>query len=210
MNNSKPEQAPALRPAPAWAHATGAVNLRVAADRPRSTPLDPHQAIQEVIHRYCWAFDERRADVLLECFTEDAVWEASVMGETRVGPFMGQASVQEWLTRFWKHQRDQRRHLVLNFIVEALTEDHATALAYVLLMGSSDAESRMETTGFYRLNYRRGADGWRISAMFGGFDSPYWKIEVSDMSPRVRALFGILEPPGFMAAGKPIPPTASS
>ena len=32
-----------------------------------------------------------------------------VMGETRVGPFLGQAAVQEWLTRFWRHQRDQRR-----------------------------------------------------------------------------------------------------
>lgn len=182
------------RPAPAWAHATGVVNLRGSADRHLSTPLNPAQALQEAIHRYCWAFDERRADLLLECFTADASWEASVMGETRVGPFVGQAQVQEWLSRFWAHQRDQRRHLILNFIVEELHDDHATALAYLLLMGSSDAQSRLETTGFYRLTYQRGADGWRISSLFAGFDSPFWTMEVRDMSPRVRALFGILEP----------------
>jgi ketosteroid isomerase-like protein len=189
VNDSAP-----LRPAPAWAHAMDVITLRASADRGTSTSLDPRQAMQETIHRYCWAFDERRADLLLECFTDDAVWEASVMGETRVGPFVGRAAVQEWLTRFWSHQRDQRRHLILNFIVEEQHDDHGTALAYLLLMGSRDAESRLETTGFYRLSYQRGADGWRISSLFGGFDSPFWQMEVRDMSPRVRALFGILEP----------------
>jgi hypothetical protein len=184
-----------LRPAPGWAPATRVVSLRSRREREALPDLDPRQALQEVIHRYCWSFDERRADLLLECFTEDAVWEADVMGETRVGPFVGQAAVQEWLARFWDHQRDQRRHLILNFIVEDLHDDRATALAYLLLMGSSDGESRLETTGFYRLTYRRGPDGWRISNLSAGFDSPFWTIEVADMSPRVRALFGILDEP---------------
>ena len=158
-----------------------------------SPSLDPRQALQEVIHRYCWAFDERRADLLGECFTEDGTWEASVMGETRVGPFVGQAQVQEWLSRFWDHQRDQRRHLILNFIVEDLHEHRATALAYLLLMGSSDAASRMESVGFYRLNFRSDAGTWRIESLMAGFDSPFWTMDVSEMSPRVRQLFGILD-----------------
>lgn len=155
--------------------------------------LDDRQALQEVIHRYCWAFDERRADLLAECFTTDAVWQASVMAETRVGPFVGHAAVQEWLGRFWDHQRDQRRHLILNFIVEDLQGDEATALAYLLLMGSSNAESRMETVGLYRLRYRREDVRWRISELAAGFDSPFWTMDVADMSPRVRQLFGILD-----------------
>jgi ketosteroid isomerase-like protein len=183
-----------LRPEPAWAHARSLIALRSSADRAGNPALEPRQAIQEVIHRYCWAFDERRADILAECFTDDAVWQASVMGETRVGPFAGRASVGEWLTRFWAYQRDQRRHLILNFIVEEMDEDSATALAYLLLMGSSHAESRLETTGFYRLGYRREAGGWRIRTLDAGFDSPYWPMEVRDMSPEVRVRFGILDP----------------
>lgn len=171
------------------------MQLRTEAERTVSPPLDPRQALQEVIHRYCWAFDERRADLLRECFTEDGRWQASVMGETRVGPFVGQAQVQEWLARFWEHQRDQRRHLILNFIVEHLSADRATALAYLLLMGSSDAASRMETVGFYQLDFRLDAGSWRIQTLQAGFDSPFWTVEVSDMSPRVRALFGILDAP---------------
>jgi hypothetical protein len=169
--------------------------LRSESERSVSPPLDPRQALQEVIHRYCWAFDERRADLLRECFTEDGTWEASVMGETRVGPFVGQDQVQEWLSRFWDHQRDQRRHLILNFIVEDLQEDRATALAYLLLMGSSEATSRMESVGFYRLDLRSDAGTWRIASLVAGFDAPFWKMEVSQMSPRVRQLFGILDPP---------------
>lgn len=194
MNESEPKSYPPLRPVPAWAHVNNIVSLRSNAQRDFANAFDPRQAMQEIIHRYCWAFDERRADLLLECFTEDAVWEANVMGETCVGPFVGQANVQEWLTRFWNHQRDQRRHLILNFIVEELSTDHATALTYLLLLGSSKAETRMEATGFYRLKFRLTADGWRISSLFGGFDSPFWKMDVKDMSLEVRQLFGILEP----------------
>lgn len=192
---SDPADRPPLRPAPAWAHRTGVVALRTEAERSVSPPLDPRSALQEVIHRYCWAFDERRADLLRECFTEDGTWEASVMGETRVGPFLGQDQVQEWLSRFWDHQRDQRRHMILNFVVEDLQADRATALAYLLLMGSSDAGSRMETVGFYRLDYRNDGGTWRIASLSAGFDSPFWTMDVSEMSPRVRQLFGILDAP---------------
>lgn len=192
---SDPADRPPLRPAPAWAHGTGLVQLRTEAERSVSPPLEPRQALQEVIHRYCWAFDERRTDLLLECFTEDGTWEANVMGETRVGPFVGQAQVQEWLARFWKHQRDQRRHMVLNFLLEDLHEDRATAVVYLILMGSSDAASRMETAGLYHLQFRKDGGTWRIASLVGGFDSPFWTMEVADMSPRLRELFGILDAP---------------
>lgn len=192
---SDPASRPPLRPSPAWAHGTGLVRLRTGAERSVAPPLDPRQALQEVIHRYCWAFDERRGDLLAECFTAGGTWEASVMGETRVGPFVGQAQVQEWLSRFWDHQRDQRRHLILNFIVEDLQDDRATALAYLLLMGSSDAASRMESVGFYRLDFRIDGGAWRIESLQAGFDSPFWTMDVSEMSPRVRQLFGILDEP---------------
>ena len=192
---SDPAGRPPLRPSPAWAHRAGVLQLRSEAERSVSPPLDPRSALQEVIHRYCWAFDERRGDLLRECFTEDGTWEASVMGETRVGPFLGQGQVQEWLSRFWDHQRDQRRHLILNFIVEDLQEERATALAYLLLMGSSEAASRMETVGFYRLDFRNDAGTWRIRSLVAGFDSPFWTMDVSEMSPRVRQLFGILDAP---------------
>lgn len=180
-----------LRPEPAWAHRSGLISLVPPGTAPES--VDVHRQLQDRIHRYCWGFDERRADVLAGGFTSDAVWEASVMAETRVGPFSGRPAIMEWLTGFWAHQRDQRRHLILNFIVEEVSDDHAVGLAYLLLMGSSDAATRLESAGLYRLGYRREGGSWLIESLLAGFDSPYWKQEVAQMRPWVKELFGINE-----------------
>lgn len=179
-----------LRPRPGWAHATGLISMA-----PQQVTVQPalRAALEDRLHRYCWGFDERRRDVLDHCFTRDAVWRANVMGETAVGPFVGRGAVLAWLTRYWDHQKDQRRHLVLNFVVNSVGDDTASAMAYLLLMGASDAASRMESMGLYHVDYRREGEQWRIAELSAGFDSPYWQREVADMSPRLRQLFGISE-----------------
>ena len=183
-----------LRPTPAWAHGTRVVELSA---HPPTEQLPVRDQLVERLHRYCWSFDERRHDLLADCFTEDAVWEGFVMGETDVGPHIGRESVLSYLTTFWAHQRDQRRHVITNFLVESLEGDSATGMAYLLLMGSKRAQTQFECAGFYRAVYRREPDGWRISRLTAGFDSPYWKQEVEQMEPWVRDLFGITrhEPP---------------
>ena len=184
-------EAKRLRPAPAWAHRSDLIELAPPGRGP--APIDVVVELQQRIYRYCWGFDERRTDILADCFTEDGSWEASVMGETRVGPFAGREAVVAWLTGFWPHQRDQRRHLFLNFIVDDVSEDRAIGYAYLQLMRSSNAATRLEAVGLYRFRFRRQNDGWRIESLLAGFDSPYWKQEVADMEPWVKQLFGINE-----------------
>jgi len=183
-----------LRPQPAWAHATGVLALSASAP---ALQLSVRDQLVERLHRYCWAFDERRPDLLEDCFTTDAEWSGFVMGETDVGPHVGRDAVMQYLTEFWKHQRDQRRHVITNVIVEHLDEESATCFAYLLLMGSKKAQTQFECAGFYRADYRREPDGWRITRLTAGFDSPYWKQPVEEMEPWVRNLFGITrhEPP---------------
>ncbi len=178
-----------LRPAPAWAHVTGIVNL-IAGDRP---PWDARSQLAERLHRYCWYFDERRADLLEDCFTEDAEWAGNAMGETVIGPMVGRAEIMSWLTGFWPHQSDQRRHVVTNFIVERQTPTEATGLAYLLLLGSKQSAVALESAGFYSVDYRQEKGTWRISRLTAGFDVPFWKQEVASMEPWVRALLGIRE-----------------
>jgi len=177
-----------LRPVPAWAHGSGLIALSVT---PPTLDLPIRDQLAERLHRYCWAFDERRPHILADCFTEDAIWEGFVMGETDIGPHMGREAVLAYLTAFWKYQRDQRRHVIANLIVERLEPDAATCMAYLLLLGSKRAETRFETAGLYRVDYRRSGDGWRISRLTAAFDSPYWKGEAEEMEPWVRELFGI-------------------
>jgi hypothetical protein len=180
---------PKLEPIPAWGHGTGTLNLTLS--QQRDFTFDDRSSLLECLHRYCWGFDERRTDLLGEVFAKDAEWEALVMGETRIGPFVGHDQVSEWLTRFWKFQKDQRRHMIVNFMVEELSEREAMAVAYLLLAGSTRAHSEVEITGFYRVRFTKEDGRWQISRLFGGFDAPFWKMPLADMTPELRALFGI-------------------
>jgi hypothetical protein len=183
-----------LRPQPAWAHSTGVLVLPA---RPPRVQLSIRDQLVERLHWYCWAFDERQPELLEDCFTADAVWQGYVMGETDVGPHVGRNAVMRYLTDFWIHQRDQRRHVISNVVVEHLDDDSATCLAYLLLMGSRRGHTQFECAGFYQANFRNDTGSWRISRLTAGFDSPYWKQPVEEMEPWVRDLFGITrhEPP---------------
>jgi hypothetical protein len=81
--------------------------------------------------------------------------------------------------------------MIMNFIVEEITEDSATALAYLLLSGSSRSKSSVEITGWYRIGYKKRDGMWRIHRLYAGFDAPFWKMDISEMSPELIQLFGI-------------------
>lgn len=173
-----------LHPAPAWASSAGV--LDPLAQSGLGSPLD-------VVHRYCWSYDERRAEALRDCFAEDGVWEGLVMGEIPIGPFAGGATILEWLTRFWPHQHDQRRHMIVNPLVVEDGPGEATVLAYLLLMSARDSAAKLETTGFYRVRVRHEEDRWRIVHLFGGFDAPFWPGKLEQLSERGRRRHGIRE-----------------
>jgi hypothetical protein len=181
---------PALQPAPAWAHAHGFLDLVEA------TPVDPARAadrllIVERVHRYCWSYDERRLELLRACFTDDGVWEGDVMGEIAIGPFVGVSEIGRWMSEFWPHQRDQRRHMILNAVVLDQQLEEASVVAYLLLMSAKAAAVRVETMGFYRMRMRK-ADGiWRIQHLFAGFDAPFWPGQLAELNSRARARHGI-------------------
>ena len=186
---SAPEERPRL-PTPAWAHTGSFIEL---GRGPNAGDPAARLAILERIHRYCWGYDERRLDELMDCFTENAVWEGNVMGETRVGPIEGRAAIGEWLSGFWPVQRDQRRHMILNAIVEAQTEETATVMTYLLLLGARHAEVSLETMGFYRYTVERDGGAWRISHLFAGFDAPFWPGQLKDLSEKGRKRHGVFE-----------------
>jgi SnoaL-like domain len=129
--------------------------------------------IAERIYRYGWAYDERDRSLFGDCFSEDAVWEGSVMGQESVGPFAGRDAIVEWNTDFWKVQNDQRRHVFTNVIIDDLTDTYAVAHAYLLLTSSSNSKMTPVTTGPYRLQLVKQDDGWRIRHLTSSFDAPF-------------------------------------
>ena len=178
---------------PAWAHAAGLLDLGAPVHAGEGSGTMARASFCERIARYCWAYDERRIDRLGDCFTDDAIWEGNVLGQTAIGPFEGRAAIVDWLSKFWPHQKDQRRHMILNTIVEQQTGETAMTLSYLLLMASTGDAMSMESMGFYRTVYRRQGADWLISRLTAGFDKPFWPGKLETMSARGRVRHGVSE-----------------
>lgn len=162
-------------PIPGWGHASGHLAMRLPSHPQERSQAIERSIIAERISRYGWSFDERRGDLLADCFTEDGVWEGQIMGLEPVGPFEGRAAIVEFLTSFWDEQSDQRRHVFTNVVLDDVGRDEATAHAYLILLGSSEASMNALTAGPYRFELvRESGDGvWRLKRLLAGFDAPY-------------------------------------
>lgn len=161
-----------LQPEPGWGRTTQHTRVGRLSHSEVGRALDRIE-IAERIYRYGWGYDEKDPELLGDCFTEDAVWEGNIMGQNPVGPFEGREKIVEWLGAFWDEQDDQRRHIFTNVIVQDLTDDTATAHAYLMLTGAGDAKMAPITTGPYRLELVRQEDSWRLQRLVAGFDAPF-------------------------------------
>jgi uncharacterized protein (TIGR02246 family) len=161
-----------LQPQPGWGRFTGHVRVTRLSHSEAGRALDRLE-IAERVYRYGWAYDERDPELLSDSFVDDAVWEGSIMGQVSVGPFAGREKIVDWLSAFWNEQQDQRRHIFTNVVVQALTEDTATAHAYLLLTATSESKTTPVTTGPYRFELTRQNDSWRIARLVAGFDAPF-------------------------------------
>jgi SnoaL-like domain len=188
---TKDEQSNAAVQLPAWAHACGMLELQDSQRPLDANALADRMLCMERIARYCWAYDERRLDELAACFTDDAIWEGNVLGRIPIGPFTGRTRIKEWLSNFWPYQKDQRRHMLLNTIVEEQSADSVLTLSYLLLLSSDSKRVVLETSGFYRVAYERTADQWRIARLTAGFDAPFWPGDIETMSASGRARHGV-------------------
>jgi len=155
---------------PGWGHRSGLLDLRPA--DPATAPTDADRAaLIERCARYAWGFDERRADLLEDCFTEDTTWSGQVAGGGRIGPHRGRTAVLEFMTGFWLRQHEQRRHLLLNHVIAMTDPNEAVVHSYHVLLAAEPTSIAITASGFYRMRMRVEHDGiWRISHVLSGYD----------------------------------------
>jgi SnoaL-like domain len=180
----------AQQAAPAWGHELAELELTAGELASGADAVD-RQLVVERVSRYCWGYDERRRELLADCFVEDAVWEGSVMGRIVVGPMTGRAAIVAWLAEFWPVQQDQRRHMITNAVVEQLGAGRARVLAYLLLMSARRGQVRTESMGFYRIDLVKDGGVWRIAHLFAGFDTPFWPGQLDELSEKARRRHGL-------------------
>lgn len=165
---------PTVPPSPGWASACGHALLSRHGDEAHPQSASDRLLICERVARYGWSYDERDRAGLADCFTRDGVWEGSIMGVDSVGPFQGREAVVDFLSQFWEVQTDQRRHLFTNVVIQGMDARTASVHAYLMLTAASEGAMRPVSTGPYRFELLRDADGgWRISRLVAGFDAPF-------------------------------------
>lgn len=161
------------QPVPGWSRTLGLSTVGPGSASSGDQAAD-RILIMDRVFRYGWSFDERNIEGLGECFTEHGIWEGWVMGTAQVGPFNGRAAIQAFMAEFWPNQRDQRRHIFSNVIVDNYTGSTAQAHAYLLLMSSMERATSPVTVGPYRFDLVKDDDEvWRLSHLRGGWDSPF-------------------------------------
>lgn len=129
-----------------------------------------HQ-VEAVLFRYAHHYDAGDIDAAVGCFLPDGLMRVSIRPE----PVTGHEQLTAFFTAARQARRDahtQPRHLVSNVLVE-LGKDGATAQssAYMSLLLSDAAGSRVDCTGVYEDRLRRTPDGWRFAERFLRFDS---------------------------------------
>lgn len=157
-------------PKQAWAHSSGVVHLQpngvsLAADDVKNRLL-----IQEAFARWGIAYDEARIDVVRSLFTKDARFEVTQGSAEPIAKAMGVDAIVENVTGALKQQADQRRHAISNIVIDKLTKDEATAIAYGIVTIAADGLS-LGATVIYSADLRREKDGvWRFSKFIIGMD----------------------------------------
>jgi hypothetical protein len=170
MTASRPETLPAQ----AWAHRQGRINMRPLEPADWSPPaLSARAQIAEAFYRFGIAHDEARVDVVVSCFTEDAVFEVAEGQAAAFTRFEGRDEIFDRLTGVLAEQSDQRRHVISNVLVESLdlAAGTATALAFSVVTVAANGLS-VGASVIYAADLARGDDGcWRFSSFFIGMDS---------------------------------------
>lgn len=160
-----------MEPTPGWSSANGRTDVSAASAFGASELVDRLQ-IAERIARYGWCIDERRLEAMMANFTDDVIWDGSIMGTQSVGPVHGKVQVREFLANILVKQKSQRRHTFTNVVVDQFSESAATAHAYLILWSSENSRTHSVTTGPYRFTFRRVDQQWLIDEVYAGWDSP--------------------------------------
>jgi hypothetical protein len=157
-------------PRQAWASRDDAIALR--SPSVVQTTFDPmsYLLIQETFARFGIAHDEVQETVLNALFTDGA--ELNV-AKGKGAPFQvvkGREAIIANFLSVLSQQQDQRRHLMTNVVIQALTETAASALAYGAVIIAANGLT-IGASVIYSADLRRGPDGhWRFSRLYIGMD----------------------------------------
>ena len=133
---------------------------------------DDKIAINELLARASYAYDQRDLELLESGFCEDAVVSLCIAGGDLVGPFEGRENVMQLYRDAMASQNDVRRHVVSNSFFSAL-DGVVEVTSNLTLFATEDGKTQLLSTGLYRDTIRQVDNQWRIATRHVDLDSAY-------------------------------------
>jgi 3-phenylpropionate/cinnamic acid dioxygenase small subunit len=129
----------------------------------------PHEAIRNLLGRYCELIDAGELEALADLFADAVLTDdaGNEIGRGREGATQVYAGV-----RIHGDGTPRTRHVTTNSIIE-VDEDAGTATArsgYVVFQATDTLPLQPIITGRYRDRFARGDDGWRFTERAFGVD----------------------------------------
>ena len=130
-------------------------------------------AIHELLSRAAYSFDERKMDMLEQCFIPEATMLVNITGTGEVGPFQGRDAIMQLMADTLAAQTDVRRHVISNFIFESEGENETTVISSLVVFSVEQGKINVIISGIYRDDVVKGGDGWQISHRHLDLDLPF-------------------------------------
>ena len=130
-------------------------------------------AIHELLSRAAYSFDERKMDMLEQCFIPEATMLVNITGTGEVGPFQGRDAIMQLMADTLAAQTDVRRHVISNFIFESEGENETSVISSLVVFSVEQGKIDVIISGIYRDDVVKGGDGWQISHRHLDLDLPF-------------------------------------
>lgn len=134
---------------------------------------DERAEIENLLGAYTFAYDENDMTAMAGCFAADAVMTMRIADGDLIGPFEGRDTIVGLMEKSLASQDDQRRHLVSNVVVRALTTTAATVTSYLTLISIAGERLTVLSTARYEDELTREDGAWRFARRHIQLDLPY-------------------------------------
>jgi SnoaL-like domain len=169
MDNANPQDQ-ATSPPQHWASKVGLVDLQINGVAVESSSVLDRLLIQEAFYRWGIAWDEARLEVVRSLFTNDGELIITRGSDKPISRHAGPDVIAQYVADASKVQADQRRHAMTNVVIDRLSTNEATCIAYGIVTIAANGLS-VGATVIYSAQLRKGSDGvWRFLKFVIGMD----------------------------------------
>lgn len=153
-----------------WASKLRWVDLQPNGIAVESSSVLDRMLIQEAFSRWGIAWDEARLEVVRSLFTKDGELVITRGSDKPISRHVGPDVIAKYVGDAAKVQADQRRHAMTNVVIDRLSANEATTIAYGIVTIAANGLS-LGATVIYSGELRKDADGvWRFSRLVIGMD----------------------------------------